>query len=93
MWITCLSSRGRQAGVPFLRFAEAFVLARFRCALGTAGDSGRFSSNGSAPAGALGPPSRLSHKAVYENLCGARCDGRGRRWERRGRVERAVAER
>jgi hypothetical protein len=25
---------------------------------------------------------RLLHKAVYEDLGGARCDGRGRRWER-----------
>ena len=37
--------------------------------------------------------SRLLHKAVYENLRGARYDGRGKCWERRGRAERAAAER
>ena len=34
----------------------------------------------------------LSHKAIYENLCGARCDGRGRCWEHRGRAERAATD-
>ena len=35
---------------------------------------------------------RLSHKAVRENLGYARCDGCARRWERPGRVERAISE-
>ena len=35
----------------------------------------------------------VSHKALHENLGGARCDGRGRSWEHRGRAERAPAER
>jgi hypothetical protein len=56
-------------------------------------------SLGPLGAGARTPPSlhargssRLSHKAVCENLCGARRDGRRRRLERRGRAERDAAE-
>jgi hypothetical protein len=37
--------------------------------------------------------SRLLHKAAGENPGGVCCEGRGRQWERRGRGERAVAER
>jgi hypothetical protein len=37
--------------------------------------------------------SRLSHKAVRQNLGYARCDGCVRRWERPGRAERSAIER
>jgi hypothetical protein len=35
----------------------------------------------------------LLHKAVCKNLGGARCDGRGRRWECRGQEDHAAAAR